>query len=53
VPEIKAAATLRLSREGGRGAVREFAEVFLKARGEWDTAWNKYVDARSNPDRKQ
>jgi 3-deoxy-D-manno-octulosonate 8-phosphate phosphatase (KDO 8-P phosphatase) len=34
---------------GGRGAVREFVEDFLKARGEWDLAWNRYVDARSNP----
>jgi hypothetical protein len=29
--------------------VREFVEDFLKARGEWDTAWNRYVDARSHP----
>ena len=29
------------------GAVREFVEDFLKARGEWDLAWNRYVDARS------
>jgi hypothetical protein len=28
--------------------VREFVEDFLKARGEWDTAWNRYVDARSS-----
>jgi 3-deoxy-D-manno-octulosonate 8-phosphate phosphatase (KDO 8-P phosphatase) len=35
---------------GGRGAVREFVEDFLKARGEWDLAWNRYVDARSNPE---
>ena len=41
--------THRLSRAGGRGAVREFVEDFLKARGEWDAAWNKYVNARSRP----
>jgi 3-deoxy-D-manno-octulosonate 8-phosphate phosphatase KdsC-like HAD superfamily phosphatase len=36
-----------LSRHGGHGAIREFVEDFLKARGEWDVAWNRYVDARS------
>jgi 3-deoxy-D-manno-octulosonate 8-phosphate phosphatase KdsC-like HAD superfamily phosphatase len=36
-----------LTRHGGQGAVREFVEDFLKARGEWDVAWNRYVDARS------
>ena len=29
---------LQLTRDGGRGAVREFAELLLKARGEWDDA---------------
>jgi hypothetical protein len=27
--------------------VREFAEVFLKARGEWDALWGAYVAERS------
>lgn len=42
----------RLKKTGGHGAVREFVEDFLTARGEWDLAWNRYVDARSViPDR--
>ena len=49
VPEVAAICKHRLQRHGGRGAVREFVEDFLKARGEWDTAWTRYVDARSRP----
>jgi 3-deoxy-D-manno-octulosonate 8-phosphate phosphatase (KDO 8-P phosphatase) len=49
VPEVQAVCRHQLTRSGGRGAVREFVEDFLKARGEWDTAWNRYVDARSRP----
>ena len=45
--EIRAIAKVQLKREGGRGAVREFAELLLKARGEWETTWNSYVDKRS------
>jgi 3-deoxy-D-manno-octulosonate 8-phosphate phosphatase (KDO 8-P phosphatase) len=51
VPEIRALCAHRLAARGGRGAIREFVEDFLKARGEWDTAWNRYVDARSQPKR--
>ena len=47
VPEIRQLAKVRLTREGGRGAIREFAELLLKARGEWEQAWNGYVDKRS------
>ena len=47
VPEIRQIAKVQLERAGGRGAVREFAEMLLKARGEWDGAWNTYVDQRS------
>ncbi|HET9424687.1 MAG TPA: HAD hydrolase family protein [Gemmatimonadaceae bacterium] len=47
VPEVKTVAKVQLERAGGRGAVREFAELLLKARGEWDRAWNTYVDKRS------
>jgi 3-deoxy-D-manno-octulosonate 8-phosphate phosphatase KdsC-like HAD superfamily phosphatase len=47
VPEVQAICRHHLTRSGGRGAVREFVEDFLKARGEWDMAWNRYVDARS------
>jgi 3-deoxy-D-manno-octulosonate 8-phosphate phosphatase (KDO 8-P phosphatase) len=49
VPEVRAVCTHHLTRSGGRGAVREFVEDLLKARGEWETAWNRYVDARSRP----
>lgn len=49
VPEVVAICKHQLRYSGGRGAVREFAEEFLKARGEWETAWNGYVDARSKP----
>jgi 3-deoxy-D-manno-octulosonate 8-phosphate phosphatase KdsC-like HAD superfamily phosphatase len=49
VPEVQAVCRHHLTRSGGRGAVREFVEDFLKARGEWDTAWHRYVDARSRP----
>ena len=47
VPEVRAVCAHQLTRAGGQGAVREFVEDFLKARGEWDLAWNRYVDARS------
>jgi 3-deoxy-D-manno-octulosonate 8-phosphate phosphatase (KDO 8-P phosphatase) len=47
VPEVRQLAKLQLKREGGRGAVREFAETLLKARGEWDRTWQAYVDKRS------
>ena len=35
-PEVKAAARFVTSRVGGQGAVREVAEVILKAQGKWD-----------------
>lgn len=38
---------LRLTRTGGHGAVREFAELLLRARGEWDGLVEKYVRSRS------
>jgi 3-deoxy-D-manno-octulosonate 8-phosphate phosphatase (KDO 8-P phosphatase) len=49
VPEIAQAAKLRLTKEGGRGAVREFAEILLRARGEWDELCERYVAERSMP----
>ena len=48
VPEIRSAAAIQLHREGGRGAVREFCEVLLRARGEWDKTWERYVVERSS-----
>jgi 3-deoxy-D-manno-octulosonate 8-phosphate phosphatase (KDO 8-P phosphatase) len=47
VPEVRAVCQLHLERTGGRGAVREFAERLLKARGEWETVTDRYVDERS------
>ena len=47
VPEIRAACALKLTRTGGRGAVREFAELLLKARGEWKAVTDAYVAERS------
>ena len=45
--EARRDATLALTRHGGRGAVREFCEVLLRARGEWDAQVERYVAARS------
>jgi 3-deoxy-D-manno-octulosonate 8-phosphate phosphatase (KDO 8-P phosphatase) len=47
VPEVRAACALRLTRHGGAGAVREFAELLLKARGEWKAVSEAYVAERS------
>ena len=41
------AARVRLTRGGGHGAVREFAELLLRARGEWDALVEEYVRSRS------
>ncbi len=49
VPEIRAACTVRLTRHGGRGAIREFAELLLKARGQWEQVTEAYVQERSLP----
>ncbi|HET7583815.1 MAG TPA: HAD hydrolase family protein [Gemmatimonadaceae bacterium] len=47
VPEIRAACAVHLSQRGGHGAVREFAEALLRARGEWESATERYVRERS------
>lgn len=47
-PEIRDVCQLQLERSGGHGAVREFAELFLKARGEWDDVVARYVSERSD-----
>jgi 3-deoxy-D-manno-octulosonate 8-phosphate phosphatase (KDO 8-P phosphatase) len=49
VPEVRALCSLRLERGGGAGAVREFAELLLKARGEWKAVTEAYVAERSLP----
>ena len=38
---------IRLTRKGGHGAIREFAELLLRARGEWDGLVERYVKSRS------
>lgn len=43
VREVKAVAGVLLTREGGRGAVREFVEMLLRARGQWDALVADYV----------
>ena len=47
VPEVKQACTVRLGRPGGRGAIREFTELLLKARGDWEAVTERYVVSRS------
>jgi 3-deoxy-D-manno-octulosonate 8-phosphate phosphatase (KDO 8-P phosphatase) len=47
VPEIRQAAKVNLTATGGRGAVREFAELLLRARGEWERITEEYVASRS------
>jgi 3-deoxy-D-manno-octulosonate 8-phosphate phosphatase (KDO 8-P phosphatase) len=47
VPEILDICKVRLTRHGGRGAVREFAELLLRARGQWQTVVDRYVAERS------
>ncbi len=46
VPEVLADAHVVTNRTGGRGAVREFAEALLRARGEWTALVDAYVRER-------
>ena len=48
VAEVRQAAILRLHARGGAGAVREFAETLLSARGEWMDLVERYVASRSD-----
>lgn len=52
VPEVLAKAYAVTSRRGGQGAVREFAEALLRARGEWAALVAAYVLER-DPTRKK
>jgi 3-deoxy-D-manno-octulosonate 8-phosphate phosphatase (KDO 8-P phosphatase) len=47
VPEIRKVCKLQHERHGGRGAVRVFTELLLKARGEWNEVVERYVATRS------
>jgi 3-deoxy-D-manno-octulosonate 8-phosphate phosphatase (KDO 8-P phosphatase) len=46
VPEVRAVAHWSTLREGGHGAVREFAEALLRARGEWNARVEQYHKER-------
>lgn len=46
VAEVREAAQFVTEAPGGRGAVREFAEVLLKARGEWQITVERYLRER-------
>ena len=48
VEEVRREAVWIGRRTGGRGAVREFAQALLEARGEWDRAVEAYVAERSS-----
>lgn len=50
VPEVRQAAQIHLTRAGGHGAVREFAEALLGARGEWTSVVERYVAERDVED---
>ncbi|MDP1891529.1 MAG: HAD hydrolase family protein [Gemmatimonadaceae bacterium] len=40
-------ARIHLTRAGGAGAIREFCEMLLRARGEWEPLVERYVKSRS------
>jgi 3-deoxy-D-manno-octulosonate 8-phosphate phosphatase (KDO 8-P phosphatase) len=44
--DARRAARLRLTRRGGEGAVREFAELLLRARGQWRAVVEEYLASR-------
>ncbi len=50
VAEIREVAKVHLTRPGGFGAVREFAELLLTARGEWSSVLERYVSDKSHAD---
>jgi 3-deoxy-D-manno-octulosonate 8-phosphate phosphatase (KDO 8-P phosphatase) len=47
-PEIVRECRVHLDAAGGRGAIREFCELLLKARGQWEHCWQGYVAERTN-----
>jgi len=46
VPEVRATVLWTATRAGGHGAIREFAEALLQARGEWSTRVDAYIRQR-------
>lgn len=47
VREVRAEVPWTTRRDGGEGAVREFARILLQSRGEWESLVEAYVDERS------
>lgn len=47
-PEVREAATFTTTAPGGHGAIREFAEALLKARGAWSDLARSYRDERGD-----
>ena len=47
VPAVSRAAHWRSTRRGGHGAVREFCDALLEARGQLDEVMDEYVRQRS------
>jgi len=48
VPEVREVALYTTKARGGHGAVREFVEVFLKARGAWTDVVRAYLKERDD-----
>ena len=46
VSEIRELCSVQLQRTGGFGAVREFSELLLKARGDWERVVSDYLAER-------
>ncbi len=46
-PDARDAARYALARRGGDGAIREFTEILLRARGEWGSLVEWYVHSRN------
>jgi 3-deoxy-D-manno-octulosonate 8-phosphate phosphatase (KDO 8-P phosphatase) len=51
--EVRRVARWLGTRRGGEGAVREFCEALLKARGEWDGLVEAYVRDRNDDEREE
>lgn len=51
IPEVTALAKWKTTNRGGDGAVREFAEELLKARGDWVRLVEEYVAKRDRESR--
>jgi 3-deoxy-D-manno-octulosonate 8-phosphate phosphatase (KDO 8-P phosphatase) len=49
---VKAVAHYITTAPGGQGAVREIAEVILKARGVWDQEVNRFAEPRGDAARR-